>query len=60
MDFQEFPKCLYLGGNIEAEYTVVLDETEEAVKREAGFSSPGESAEEEPKRKPGRPRKEAA
>lgn len=29
MDFQEFPKLLYLGGDINAEYVVVNDEAEE-------------------------------
>ena len=40
---QEFPKCLYLGGNVEAVYCVVLDPQEEAQARQAGYSSVGES-----------------
>ena len=29
MDFQEFPKLLYLGGSIEAAYVIVHNEAEE-------------------------------
>ena len=56
--FQEFPKALYLGGDVEAECFVVFDRDEEQVKRRDGYSGPGESLEksEEPKKR-GRPKK---
>ncbi len=59
-DFQEFPKCLYLGGNLEAEYVVVFDDVQEADKRALGFAVIGEAVEEvtqEAPRKRGRPAK---
>lgn len=61
---QEFPKALYLG---EA-FVIVEDAEQEAAKRAEGFrfytdEQPEEGAEDTtedaPKRKPGRPRKEA-
>ena len=61
---QEFPKALYLG---EA-FVIVEDAEQEAAKRAEGFrfytdEQPAEDAEDTtedaPKRKPGRPRKEA-
>lgn len=57
-EFQEFPKCLYLGGDLEAAYVVVADAEAEALQRENGYAVIGESVKaEEPARKPGRPRK---
>lgn len=51
--FQEFPKCLYLGGTAEAAFCVVLDPQEEAKARKEGFASAGESQEKaKTKRKP--------
>jgi len=41
--FQEFPKCLYLGGAADAAFCVVLDPQEEAGARKAGYCSVGES-----------------
>ena len=43
--FQEFPKCLYLGGDALAAFCVVLDPQEEAGARLEGFASVGESQE---------------
>lgn len=62
MEFSEYPKCLYMGGKDDAEYVVVMDADQEAEKREVGFAVIGESVEteDEPKRKPGRPRKTEA
>lgn len=60
--FQEFPKCLYVGGDVTADSVVVFDRDEENAKRREGFSGPGESLEksEEPAlKKRGRPRKVA-
>lgn len=42
---QEFPKCLYQGGDAGAEFTIVADEDQEAAARDAGFAMIGESAE---------------
>lgn len=55
---QEFPKCLYAGGDVSADCFVVFDRKEEEAKRKEGFSGPGESLEksEEPKKR-GRPKK---
>lgn len=55
---QEFPKCLYAGGDVSADCFVVFDCKEENDKRREGFSGPGESLEksEEPKKR-GRPKK---
>ena len=57
MNFQEYPKCLYRGGKLDAEHVVVFSAEEEEA---AGDFSPLDSADEEveaPKRKPGRPKK---
>lgn len=55
----EFPKCLYLGGDVEAAYVVVFDAEQQAQKVEAGYLVLGEEkaepAQDKPKR--GRPRK---
>lgn len=57
-DFQEFPKCLYLNGDVLAEYVVVADAEEEAAKTELGYVPAGEvETQEAAPRKPGRPRK---
>lgn len=50
---QEFPKCLYVGGDVSADCVVVFDRDEEEAKRLEGFSGPGESLEksEEPKKR---------
>lgn len=51
--FQEFPKCLYQGGDALAAFCVVLDPQEEAGARHEGFASVGESQEKaKTKRKP--------
>lgn len=51
--FQEFPKCLYRAGDVEAETRIVLDKAGEAEARKDGFSSPGESQEKvKPQRRP--------
>lgn len=52
MDFQEYPKCLYRDGKPESEYVIVFSAEEE----EASEFLPLGTAE-EPKRKPGRPKK---
>lgn len=44
---QEFPKCLYLGADVEGEYVVVFDENEEAEARVKGYAMLSE-AEDEP------------
>lgn len=43
--FHEFPKCLYLGGNVSAVFCVALDPREEVDARKAGYASAGESQE---------------
>jgi hypothetical protein len=43
--FQEFPKCLYLAGDVAAAFCVVLDPQEEAGARKDGFLNAGESQE---------------
>ena len=43
---QEFPKCLYLGADVEAEYVVVADEDQEAEARGNGFAMLSEAADE--------------
>lgn len=53
----EYPKCLYLNGDVESAYVVVPNADAEAVKREAGFSMVGEEKAEPDKPKRGRPRK---
>lgn len=51
--FQEFPKCLYRGGVVDAEFCVVLGPQEEEEARKEGFASAGESQEKaKTKRKP--------
>lgn len=42
MQFQEFPKALYEGGDVEKAYAVVANDAEEATKREQGFRMAGE------------------
>ena len=42
MEFQEYPKALYKGGDQAAEWVMVNDEKEEAVKRKAGFKMLGD------------------
>lgn len=37
MEFQEFPKLLYLNGNIESEYKIAFDKTEESALSDSGF-----------------------
>lgn len=49
--FNEFPKCLYLGGVVDAAFCVVFDPQEEAKARKEGYASAGES-QEKAKRKP--------
>jgi len=39
---QEFPKCLYLGGDVEAKYVLAWNADEEKAFRADGFSSAGE------------------
>lgn len=57
-DFQEFPKLLYLGGDIEAAYVVVKDEAEEAAAEgyEVANLEPKDEAPDAPKKR-GRPAK---
>jgi hypothetical protein len=51
--FYEYPKCLYQGGQVEAETRVVFDADEEKQASEEGFVCLGESQEKaKPKRKP--------
>ena len=40
--FKEYPKCLYLGGAVDAHYCVVLDADEEQDARDEGYASVGE------------------
>ena len=40
---QEFPKCLYLGGDVLAVYRVVMNPHDDAKARKEGYSSVGES-----------------
>ena len=40
---QEFPKCLYLGGDVLAVYCVAMTPQDEAKARKEGYSSIGES-----------------
>lgn len=53
--FQEYPKCLYKKGNVEAEYTVVEDESKEDEARTDGYADAYET-EDAPKKR-GRPAK---
>lgn len=68
--FKEFPKCLYLGGDVEASHVIVLSADDEVKARAEGFLNAHESEEkavppapvaepvpEPAKRKPGRPAK---
>lgn len=51
--FHEFPKCLYLGGEVDAQTRVVFDAEAEKQARADGFVGLGESQEKaKPKRKP--------
>lgn len=43
--FHEYPKCLYLGGDAEEVYCVVLDPIDEKQARSDGYLSAGESQE---------------
>lgn len=43
MDFQEYPKALYKGGDQTAEHVIVADAKDEATKRKAGFKMLGEA-----------------
>ena len=42
MEFQEYPKALYKGGDQGGEHVIVSDGKEEAAKRKAGFKMLGE------------------
>jgi hypothetical protein len=48
MEFQEYPKALYKGGDVAGEWVMVNDKKEEAAKRKAGFSMLGEAEEKAP------------
>jgi len=43
--FKEYPKCVYLGGNVESAYRVVFDADAEAQARTAGYLNANESQE---------------
>lgn len=43
MEFQEYPKALYKGGDVDAEHVIVADKDEEAAKRKAGYKMLGEA-----------------
>lgn len=43
--FNEYPKCLYLDGKVEAESCIVFDAQAEKHARELGYMSAGESQE---------------
>ena len=43
--FKEFPKCLFLAGDVASEYVVVFDADQESDKRKAGFSMANEPQE---------------
>ena len=49
--FHEYPKCVYLAGDVSAAYRVVADAAGEAQARREGFQTAGESPE-KAKRKP--------
>jgi len=53
--FQEYPKCLYQKGNVEAEYAVVADESQEDDARAIGYADAYET-DDAPKKR-GRPAK---
>ena len=56
--FKEYPKCLYLGGAVDAAFCVVLDAAEEQGARAEGYLSLGESQEKaEPQAVPAAERK---
>lgn len=59
MEHQEFPKLLYKGGFIGAEYVIVQNEAEEADAEgyEVANLELAEESQEPAKRKPGRPKK---
>ncbi|NSX16933.1 hypothetical protein HTY52_22840 [Cupriavidus taiwanensis] len=42
---QEFPKCLYQGGDVSAEFAIAHDPEQEAIARQAGFAMAGEGGE---------------
>lgn len=42
---QEFPKCLYQGGDVSAEFAIAHDAEQEAIARESGFAMAGEGVE---------------
>lgn len=61
--FHEYPKSLYMAGDIYAAHVIVKDSAHEAECRAQGFRGawePEEKETEPEKRKPGRPRKEPA
>ena len=43
MDFHEYPKALYLGGDQDGDYRIVKDAEQEAAARDAGFRVIGEA-----------------
>lgn len=43
---QEFPKCLYMGADVEAEFAIVNDADEEAEARSNGFAMLDEAIDE--------------
>jgi hypothetical protein len=47
MEFQEYPKALYKGGDVDAEHVIVNDKKEEAAKRKSGLAMLGEAGTEE-------------
>jgi hypothetical protein len=42
MEFQEYPKALYKGGDQNADFVIVVDKKDEAAKRKVGFAVLGE------------------
>ena len=42
----DYPKCLYLEGDITREYVIIADATAEDVAREQGYRMAGEAAKE--------------
>ena len=53
--FEEYPKCLYKKGNVEAEYTVVMGDSQEEEARDNGYADAYET-DDAPKKR-GRPAK---
>ena len=48
---QEYPKCLYMGGAVDAAYCIVFDSAQEQAARDKGYSSANEPQEKaKPKR----------